>query len=98
MHGMQRGNAGLAFGGLWAGAASAMELALLCLAGLEGRLAALSPCPVAACCAAQAFDFHSGCDQVLIHGSQKIFHIVELSNDQVDFATGSPALSQLQHC
>jgi len=41
MHGMQRGNAGLALGSLGAGAASAMELALLRFAVFEGRTATL---------------------------------------------------------
>jgi len=81
MHGMERSNASFAFGSLWAGAASAMGTTFLSLARLEGRPTALNPCPTAACRASQAFDFVTSSDQVLIHGTQNVFHIVELWSD-----------------
>jgi hypothetical protein len=67
MVGMQRGNAGFALGSLGAGAAPAVELALLSLAGPKSRPTTLQPRSTAPCSATQAFDTLSGGDQVLIH-------------------------------
>jgi hypothetical protein len=67
MLGMQRGNAGFAPGSLGAGAAPAVELALLSPAGLKSRPTTLQPRSTAPCSATQALDFPGSSDQVLIH-------------------------------
>lgn len=57
MDGVQRGNAGLAFFGLWSSAPTTVELALLGFAVFEGRTSALLACSTALSRAAKALYF-----------------------------------------
>ena len=69
MHGMQRGEAGLTFFGLGTGAPTAVELALLSLAGLQGRPPTLRAGSGALRGATQTLDFFTGDEKMPAHGS-----------------------------